>query len=103
MNINNKARILLLGVAFLAAVPVSHGQILKRIKKKAEKAAEKAIDDVVSGDEEANQTPEEAPSTGLPAKAAVSQVVDFTAGDSILRSEEHTSELQSLMRISYAV
>src|SRR3546814_7516237 len=65
MNINNKARILFLGVAFLAAVPVSHGQILKRIKKKAEKAAEKAIDNVVSGDEEANQTPEDRKSTRL--------------------------------------
>src|SRR3546814_8307575 len=27
----------------------------------------------------------------------------FWAGNSIVRSEEHTSELQSLMRISYAV
>src|SRR3546814_5350642 len=30
-------------------------------------------------------------------------VVHVTAGVSALRSEEHTSELQSLMRISYAV
>src|SRR3546814_5221588 len=37
--------------------------------------------------------------------AAVGAVYFFTAiGDSaVLRSEEHTSELQSLMRISYAV
>src|SRR3546814_7597330 len=28
---------------------------------------------------------------------------DLSAGDHIVRSEEHTSELQSLMRISYAV
>src|SRR3546814_2787504 len=27
----------------------------------------------------------------------------YTAGQGIVRSEEHTSELQSLMRISYAV
>src|SRR3546814_7885297 len=29
--------------------------------------------------------------------------VDFEIGDEVRRSEEHTSELQSLMRISYAV
>src|SRR3546814_9446631 len=29
--------------------------------------------------------------------------VSFSEGELILRSEEHTSELQSLMRISYAV
>src|SRR3546814_9442862 len=29
--------------------------------------------------------------------------IDLCAGDRIARSEEHTSELQSLMRISYAV
>src|SRR3546814_7819341 len=28
---------------------------------------------------------------------------DFVAGGDLVRSEEHTSELQSLMRISYAV
>src|SRR3546814_20801525 len=33
MNINNKARILLLGVAFLAAVPVSPGPHLTRLKQ----------------------------------------------------------------------
>src|SRR3546814_5923361 len=34
--------------------------------------------------------------------AALPVTADFTAGSSV-RSEEHTSELQSLMRISYAV
>src|SRR3546814_2345103 len=29
--------------------------------------------------------------------------IDFALGTSLMRSEEHTSELQSLMRISYAV
>src|SRR3546814_8172959 len=33
----------------------------------------------------------------------VEQRVARTADDALLRSEEHTSELQSLMRISYAV
>src|SRR3546814_3892279 len=28
---------------------------------------------------------------------------DFNAGDDCIRSEEHTSELQSIMRLSYAV
>src|SRR3546814_5148949 len=31
------------------------------------------------------------------------QIQDFPLDDMIVRSEEHTSELQSLMRISYAV
>src|SRR3546814_8990665 len=31
------------------------------------------------------------------------QLVDHGGGPAVLRSEEHTSELQSLMRISYAV
>src|SRR3546814_5171534 len=39
---------------------------------------------------------------GLPAKPAI-WVVSSVAGTSSPRSEEHTSELQSLMRISYAV
>src|SRR3546814_2451564 len=34
---------------------------------------------------------------------AVAQKPDATSAESISRSEEHTSELQSLMRISYAV
>src|SRR3546814_467124 len=34
---------------------------------------------------------------------AVAMAVDGTAAEKIQRSEEHTSELQSLMRISYAV
>src|SRR3546814_1147238 len=40
-----------------------------------------------------------------PANALVigGQVYPIDAGDGLLRSEEHTSELQSLMRISYAV
>src|SRR3546814_1776451 len=42
---------------------------------------------------------------GAGAKAEDGKVtpLDVKAGDKILRSEEHTSELQSLMRISYAV
>src|SRR3546814_7293490 len=35
--------------------------------------------------------------------AASIKAGDLGAGDMIIRSEEHTSELQSLMRISYAV
>src|SRR3546814_1603747 len=35
--------------------------------------------------------------------AAVALAVQTAGGDSGVRSEEHTSELQSLMRISYAV
>src|SRR3546814_7544749 len=31
------------------------------------------------------------------------QLFDVTSANAVLRSEEHTSELQSLMRISYAV
>src|SRR3546814_9785785 len=42
-----------------------------------------------------------------PPRGRASSVVDFLSGrffiDCIMRSEEHTSELQSLMRISYAV
>src|SRR3546814_3200690 len=36
-------------------------------------------------------------------RAVVSQWIADDAVDGVLRSEEHTSELQSLMRISYAV
>src|SRR3546814_6319142 len=36
-------------------------------------------------------------------KHVVSGRLAFVVGQSVLRSEEHTSELQSLMRISYAV
>src|SRR3546814_3977176 len=46
----------------------------------------------------------------LPGGAAEAQRCDprpnagcFTKGNTVIRSEEHTSELQSLMRISYAV
>src|SRR3546814_6315626 len=40
----------------------------------------------------------------LPAAASVSKMREFFSGaDETFRSEEHTSELQSLMRISYAV
>src|SRR3546814_1647145 len=35
--------------------------------------------------------------------SACEQLADFKAGEDMERSEEHTSELQSLMRISYAV
>src|SRR3546814_3642800 len=43
---------------------------------------------------------------GLPVLAHVPMYIhvrDHAAFDELLRSEEHTSELQSLMRISYAV
>src|SRR3546814_3843902 len=36
-------------------------------------------------------------------KAGAVKTVNAAQGDSLARSEEHTSELQSLMRISYAV
>src|SRR3546814_6375218 len=36
-------------------------------------------------------------------RAPGSHAVDYTSGETPTRSEEHTSELQSLMRISYAV
>src|SRR3546814_7260136 len=39
----------------------------------------------------------------IPAGDAVGVIGPSAAGKSTLRSEEHTSELQSLMRISYAV
>src|SRR3546814_9132014 len=35
--------------------------------------------------------------------AAVAAAAELVTGGDLLRSEEHTSELQSLMRISYAV
>src|SRR3546814_3294246 len=38
-----------------------------------------------------------------PAKMASTRAIALDARDGIHRSEEHTSELQSLMRISYAV
>src|SRR3546814_2910805 len=37
------------------------------------------------------------------ALAVPDQIIDYTYGRKNTRSEEHTSELQSLMRISYAV
>src|SRR3546814_2949983 len=40
---------------------------------------------------------------GCAAVAAVQDLLSSRAGQGIVRSEEHTSELQSLMRISYAV
>src|SRR3546814_5778769 len=40
---------------------------------------------------------------GLMAVGSAFRVADTSRGYSRLRSEEHTSELQSLMRISYAV
>src|SRR3546814_1874550 len=46
------------------------------------------------------------PSSGrIPDGATVERMVDtpFATAPSLMRSEEHTSELQSLMRISYAV
>src|SRR3546814_9761649 len=46
--------------------------------------------------------PASARSSVHPARTAGSARQNFPAG-SLLRSEEHTSELQSLMRISYAV
>src|SRR3546814_8068640 len=41
--------------------------------------------------------------TELGARAIVLDIEGELSADQILRSEEHTSELQSLMRISYAV
>src|SRR3546814_6815973 len=41
--------------------------------------------------------------TGLPIKSNTQIVSLFGSYPLVLRSEEHTSELQSLMRISYAV
>src|SRR3546814_8859982 len=41
--------------------------------------------------------------TGIFAKSFGGGQVDITSGKFVFRSEEHTSELQSLMRISYAV
>src|SRR3546814_7208052 len=38
-----------------------------------------------------------------PLKDALAEIDDFAGDVRVLRSEEHTSELQSLMRISYAV
>src|SRR3546814_6824565 len=38
----------------------------------------------------------------VPDQRRIVRIIDITAGEH-LRSEEHTSELQSLMRISYAV
>src|SRR3546814_1328284 len=40
---------------------------------------------------------------GVNATTANTTADDIAIGDVLLRSEEHTSELQSLMRISYAV
>src|SRR3546814_4383276 len=48
---------------------------------------------IVPGDAEAGEA--------LIAHPAVGKI-SFTGGDAVARSEEHTSELQSLMRISYA-
>src|SRR3546814_2811441 len=44
-----------------------------------------------------------APKAGKPPKPSPSAYVSFRSEASETRSEEHTSELQSLMRISYAV
>src|SRR3546814_3572883 len=41
--------------------------------------------------------------TARPIQAAFTSAATFTCGAALPRSEEHTSELQSLMRISYAV
>src|SRR3546814_10499832 len=43
------------------------------------------------------------PETGAELAEDLQRFVDLHGADSIARSEEHTSELQSLMRISYAV
>src|SRR3546814_3994153 len=40
---------------------------------------------------------------GLTVPAGVTAAIDDTADSETRRSEEHTSELQSIMRISYAV
>src|SRR3546814_1879799 len=47
--------------------------------------------------------PYEAPRAGRPGAHRQSTAADFRRSPSTRRSEEHTSELQSLMRISYAV
>src|SRR3546814_2448887 len=58
-------------------------------------AASNAIDD--SPDRLRVTTPPDAPVSSVPL------MLRSTVSSSVLRSEEHTSELQSLMRISYAV
>src|SRR3546814_9977860 len=62
------------------------------------------------GQAELAAAPEALPPEALPAPLSTPPVqkqplasLDELGADSFLRSEEHTSELQSLMRISYAV
>src|SRR3546814_8217395 len=49
------------------------------------------------------ETPQWAAATALLAQSRKVQIAGFQTERGIARSEEHTSELQSLMRISYAV
>src|SRR3546814_9657325 len=49
------------------------------------------------------RNPESVQSTGMLVVAIVGLIVNFVSMRLLMRSEEHTSELQSLMRISYAV
>src|SRR3546814_7060585 len=62
------------------------------IRRKASPEAAREPGEESLGHERALARDHPAPHAGLPAK-----------GEEALRSEEHTSELQSLMRISYAV
>src|SRR3546814_2649410 len=57
----------------------------------------------VCGDSVVWKPSEKAPLTALAVQAIVESVVKGFGEEAPKRSEEHTSELQSLMRISYAV
>src|SRR3546814_9063218 len=75
-NFGNRATAILLAGTMLSAVPLAaHAQT-------------------------AQQTP---PAAATDAAPAAPPAIDATQAAAAVRSEEHTSELQSLMRISYAV
>src|SRR3546814_5503499 len=83
-----KSRLLGRFVTMLGAFPVHRGS--------ADRDALKACTDIVSGGSPLVMFPEGTRQSG----PKVEELFDGTA---YVRSEEHTSELQSLMRISYAV
>src|SRR3546814_6674006 len=47
--------------------------------------------------------PKNSPGVGVNAQRVADRINEMADGRLVVRSEEHTSELQSLMRISYAV
>src|SRR3546814_4017440 len=89
------------------------GDIIAKPRPKPEGGADDQIAELLEkGPLETADGDKAAPAQAAPKQAAPVQTAKVTAGDVVLqlssvkseaRSEEHTSELQSLMRISYAV